>query len=205
MRLNTSDYPADPKTGAVVKPVELRIGNHSYSYASGGGQIGNYNEMMVKIRGQDEAMAAAKSLSVECGLRNPPGYKFSAQFVPTQTEFQTNEPVMVKFELKNLDGRTFCFQRGGQQRGSRDNQYGFRAMLFAKPVTDTGNPMNLGGLCGLVNLEPGKTFDDQVDLKKWFSLDKAGTYRIHGFYLLDFYTPGKNAESFMPWNVMWSD
>jgi hypothetical protein len=205
VRLDTSNYATDPKTGSPVKSFILRIGDRGYAWAGGGGTSGNHNLMWFKIHNRPEAEKAAKSLSVECGLRNPPGCKFSVQFDPTQPVFYTNGPVKVKFEIKNLDDRAFAFQHGGQQRGYRDNQFGFRAMLFDKPVADTGNPMNFGGLCGLVNLGPGQVFDDQVDLKKWFNFDKTGTYRIHGFYLLDFYQPDKTDGSFMPWNLLWSD
>src|SRR5581483_7999772 len=157
IRLETSHYSIDPQT----EPVALRVGDQGYIPNGWGGN----NVMFFKIHGQDTAKSIAKALSVECALRFPPGYKIFPQFIPAQSSFPTNGPVAVKFVLKNLDDRTLTFQRGGQQRGSRDNQYGFRAMLIGnpggppiQPVTDTGNPVNWGGLCGLVKLEPGKVF-----------------------------------------------
>lgn len=207
VRLNTSDYPADPKTGDVMEPFVLRIGDHGYSWGGGGGQTGHYNEMMFNIHNQDEAKAAAKWLAVDCKFRTPPGYKFLAQFIPTRSEFHADEPVLVKFVMKNLDDKTIVFQSGGQQRGNRDNQYGFRAFYqYTMPMPDVGNPVNFGGLCQLINLEPGKEFEgNPVDLKKWFKFDKAGRYSVHGCYRLDFYPPGKISEVFQPWNVIWSD
>ena len=203
--LYSSDFSADPKTGAPI-PVALRIGNHVYTWSGYRSHGGSYNDTQFEIHGQDEAMAAAKWLSVDCKLRTQPGYKFSAQFIPTQSEFHTNESVLVKFAMRNLDDRMIIFQSGGQQRGYRDNQYGFRAMYqYGVPVADVGNPVNFGGLCELINLEPGKEFEGQTDLKKWFNFDKAGTYSIHGFYRLDFYPPGKESEVWKPWNVKWSD
>jgi len=200
IRLETSHYSIDPQT----EPVALRVGDQGYIPNGWGGN----NVMFFKIHGQDTAKSIAKALSVECALRFPPGYKIFPQFIPAQSSFPTNGPVAVKFVLKNLDDRTLTFQRGGQQRGSRDNQYGFRAMLIGnpggppiQPVTDTGNPVNWGGLCGLVKLEPGKVFDDQIDLKRWFSFDKPGTYQIHGFYQMAFYQEGKE---FAPWNMIWT-
>jgi hypothetical protein len=125
-------------------------------------------------------------------------------------EFTTNEPVVVKFQLKNLDERIVVFQRGGQQRGARDNQYGFRAQfsnqkVWRQAVPDIGNPMNHGGLFNRVPLDSGKLFEDQIDLKKWFAFDQPGTYVIHGFYQLDFYRAPLNKESSMPWYEIWSD
>ena len=209
VRLDTSDYPVDPKSGNIANPVELRLGERKYSCFGGGGKTaGPWNVMWFKIHNQDEAKAIAKWLSVKCELRSLPGYKLYVQFVPLKTEFHTNEPVTVKFQLKNLDDQTIIFRRGGQQRGYRDNQYGFRAMTFnhgVQAVPDVGNAMNFGGISGLVPLDPEKTFEDQVDLKKWFAFDKAGTYEIHGFYQMDFYCPPLQRETDMPWNELWSD
>ena len=113
---------------------------------------------------------------------------------------------MVKFQLKNLGERTVIFERGGQNRGSRDNQYGFRAMFqYYQPVADTGNAMSFGGLSGPISINSGKTFKDEIDLKKWFAFDKPGTYVIHGFYQLDFCRPLPNGKTFEPWNEIWSD
>ena len=203
-RLEVSDYAINTNSG-METPVVLRIGNHGYSWRGGGGSGGHNDVMFFGMSGPDDAKAAAKGLSAECILRSPPGYKFLAQFVPKQLSFHTNEPVLVKFTITNLDDRTMAFQRGGQQRGPRDSQYGFRAMLAGRPVADTGNPMNFGGLFGIAQLEPGKEFVDEIDLKKWFAFDREGTYFIHGFYQLELYQPGKTTDASMPWNVLWSD
>jgi hypothetical protein len=203
--LNTSDYPVDTKTGLQTEPVVLRVGEHAYASKGGSGMTGLYNTMMFEIPSREEAEALAKALLVDCNLRTPPGYKFLARFVPKQSEFHADEPVWVKFSIKNLDDRTMVFQNGGAQRGARDNQYGFRAMFAnSLPVPDTGNAMNFGGLCTLVSLKPGKEFSGEVDLKKWFSFDKQGTYFIHGFYSLSIYSNAA-VESMAGWNVMWSD
>jgi len=204
--LNTDDYPVHPKTGAMPKTVVLRIGGHAYWYGGGGGKTGNYNEMQFAIHGREEAELAANGLSGNFVLRKPPGYRFFSQFVPTKTEFQTNEPVLVRFSIENLDDRIIAFQNGGQQRGYRDNQYGFRAMFnWDQPVADIGSPENFGGLCQLVNLQPGKTFESEIDLKKWFAFDKAGTYAIHGFFALEFHTPDHTVDSLSSRSLLWSD
>lgn len=213
VRLETSDYEADAKTGLASHPVFLRVGERAYRYGGGGGSAGHNNLMFFQIKDRDEAKMAAQCLSSECALRAPPGYKILAQFQPAHAEFHTNEPVLVKFEIKNLDDRKMIFQRGGQQRGYRDNQYGFRATLVGspgavpplQPVPDTGDPMNFGGLTGLATIEPGKAFEDKLDLKKWFAFDKPGTYLIHGFYGLAYYRPAEPAEAHMPWTLLWND
>lgn len=204
--LSTSDYPVDPTTGAMPKPVMLRVGNRAYSCNGSGGRTGMYNDMQFNIKGQNEAETAARSLFVGCILRKPPGYKFLATFTPEKSAFTLNEPVLAMLSIKNLDDRTISFPNGGSQRGYRNNQFGFRTMFnYAKPVADIGDPVNFGGLVQQVNLKPGKTFETEVDLKKWFAFDKAGTYAIHGFYGLNFFAPGDGPESFSPQNILWSD
>jgi len=203
--LDTSDYPVDPKTGALTNGVVLRVGERAYVSNGGGGRTGSYNLMTFQISNREEAEAAAKALSTECILRAPPGYKFLTRFIPDKSEYHADEPVKVKLSIKNLDERTMVFQNGGAQRGPRNNQYGFRVMLYnTKPVPDTGDPVNFGGPSGLLTLESGKEFTDQVDLKKWFNFDKPGNYYIHGFYALTFYRGGK-MDSTAGWNVMWSE
>ena len=204
------DYHADSNFEDTLKTV-LRIGNHGFLFDGSGDAVdenlGRYKELTLTIHNQDEAINAAEWLSVKCALRTPPGYKYSVQYIPLQSEFHTNEPVLVKLLIRNLDDRTIIFRSGGQQRGYRDNQYGFRAFYqFGVPVSDIGNPLNFGGFYGLIHLEPGKEFEDKaVDLNRWFKFDKAGIYSIHGFYHLEYYPPGKESEVTHPWSVIWSD
>ena len=206
--LETSGYETNPANSQMVKPVVFRFGQRVYScFGWVGGIEAIGNPIRFNVDDRAEAEAIAKWLSTICDLRSPPGYKLFSQFVPTKSEFGTNEPVLVKFQIKNLDERTVIFSRGGQYRGSRDNQYGFRAMFqYSQQVADTGSAMNFGGLIGPESLEPSQTFEDQIDLKKWFAFDKAGTYRIHGFYQLAFCRPPLTSETTKPWGeIMWSD
>jgi hypothetical protein len=196
--LTTTDYKMDPRELA------LCAGHLAYVPNGWSSSGGHNNSMNFVIAGESEAKAVAKSLSADCVLRSPPGYKYLTQFIPTQREFRTNDPIIVKLEIKNLDDRTFAFQRGGQQRGARDNQYGFHAMFNGtKSVADVGDPVNFGGLCTTQILEPGKAFEEKEDLRKWFAFDKPGTYYIHGSYELAFYQLVKSDKSAMPWNVLW--
>jgi hypothetical protein len=185
-----------------VRSLVLRVGGHGYQVRGWSSD----NHIQFNVPNQADALAIARAFSVECPLRTPPGYKYFAQFIPTKSEFQSNEPVTVRLVLKNLDTRPIVFQSGGQQRGSRDNQFGFRAMYqYTTPVPDVGSPVNFGGLCTHVRLEPGKEFSAEVDLRKWFALDKAGTYSIHGFYLLDFYSDEEQRGTFSHPNCLWSE
>ena len=203
--LNTGDFAAGPMSDKDGRKLVLRVGGHNYLSNGWSSRGTSENDVGFSVPSQTDALAIAKAFSVECPLRAPPGYKYLAQFIQTKSEFQSNEPVTVKFVLKNLDTRPMVFQSGGQQRGYRDNQYGFRAMFqFGTPVLDVGNPVNFGGLCQHIQLEPGKEFVGGVDLRKWFAFDKPGTYSIHGSYLLAFY-PNDKPDSFMTRNILWSE
>ena len=194
----------------VTNLVRLRISGHEYSCSGwGGAPKDTINVVWFKTHVQDEAEAIAKWFSVNCDLRSPPGYKLTAQFVPLKPEYTTNEPVVVKFQLKNLDERTVVFQRGGLQRGRRDNQFSFSGQLSNKngvrQALTASHAACFGGLSTLVPLDSGKLFEDQIDLKKWFAFDQPGTYLIHGSYLLDFYRAPLGKETDTPWNEIWSD
>ena len=109
--LETSGYETDPTTSKLVTPVIFRMDARAYPCTGWVGQkqdIGN--PLRFEVHGQDEAETIAKWLSTTCDLRSPPGYKLYAQFVPAKARFNTNEPVMVKFQLKNMDERrsSFC-------------------------------------------------------------------------------------------------
>jgi hypothetical protein len=203
--LNTSDCPDD---SIITKPVILRIGNHVYSTGNvgGSGKPGYVNWMEFIIHKQDEAEIAANWLSVNCVLRNPSGHKFSARFIPEQSEFHTNEPMMLKFVITNLDDKAFAFEEVGVATFQFDFQATLNGWKVHNKVSDD-NPMRIfDGRIGLVNLEPGKEFDRQVDLKSWFVFDKLGTYKIHGSYHLEFfYKSSDPLDSYQPWNVKWND
>lgn len=192
--LDTTDY--SWPTAGPHKSIALRIGDRCYGLDGGGGSTnGLLNSMSFKVHSQPEAEAAAAGLGVKCIVRVPPGYKLLAQFIPQKPQYTTNEPVFVTFRLKNLDDRTIIFMRGGHQRGPRDNQYGFAAMLSGAVVPDTGNPCNFGGLGVDQHLGQGDVFEDQVDLTSWFTFSKPGTYSIHGWYLLPFLRAGFSPET----------
>ena len=188
--LKTSDFQIDTNTYLKV----LKVGNHWYSISGSAGKTGGpYNQLSFVTHNQDYAEAIAKWLSVPCQLRSPPGYKILVQFLPLKTAFGTNEPIIVKFKIQNLDERTIIFKQEGVAVGSRNEQYGFRAQFssqteYLKAVPDVGNPepsapdeIYFGH-----QIKPGETFEDQIDLKKWFSFDQIGNYQIHGFYRVEF-------------------
>ena len=203
--LTTAEEGNNNKNLIVSGPVVLRVGDRGYSFAGGNGYAGRYDEMQFQIPNEDEAKAAAKWLSVECTLRADPGYKIHTEFVPAKSEFHTNEPVLVRFVMKDVDTRMITFARGTQHRSSRNNEFGFSAKLDGKPVPDVGDGEDYGEFVGMVDLGPGKAIEEQIDLKKWFAFDRPGIYAIQGSYGLAFYRRGVAAELFSGWSIMWTD
>jgi hypothetical protein len=143
------------------------------------------------------AEAYARFFSTKVKLRAHPGHMLLTRFVPAKDSFSVDDALPVTLEIQNVGMTTVTFQVGGQQRGARDNQFGFTA-YGATAVPDTGDPGNLGGLSSNQTLKPGETFKVDVDLRKWFTFNTSGTYRITGSYQLTFYDP-KDQTRFAIW------
>ena len=96
---------------------------------------------------------------------------------------------MVTMEIKNTGKVPFAFQDGGRQRGARNNQFSFSASRKSgSAVPDTGDGRDFGGKSTTRELQPGDTFEKQVDLKSWFRLAKPDIYSIQGSYQMELKT-----------------
>jgi len=127
------------------------------------------------------------------------GHESLTRFVTAKDSFGLDEALPVRIEIQNVGTKNVTFEVGGQNRGARDNQFGFTAYGVAA-VPDTGDPNHFGGLSYPQTLKPGETFKKDVDLRKWFTFSAPGTYRITGTYQLSFYTPEDNTRF-----VIWQD
>ena len=113
--------------------------------------------------------------------RYHPGHQMLVQFIPIKEEFSTNEPVMVKLRITNIGKTDFAYSQGGSQRGARDNQFAFTAeQVGDKMLPDVGDPINFGGLVGIVSLKPGERHELSVDLKEWFNFTAGGLNPFEG-------------------------
>lgn len=158
--------------------------------------VGSYSEsgapvqlrMMADVVGHANAKKVAAALNVKLQERKHPGHQLLVSWKPMRESFKVGEAVMLELEIVNVGSTAVRFMEGGQQRGARDNQFGFTAFAgsgFDKPVPATGDPMHHGGLAAFRELKPGEVFRKQVDLSKWFRFEKADTYQITGMYELD--------------------
>jgi hypothetical protein len=145
---------------------------------------GSSNNTFFDISGDFESAEAAKAfgqyLRVPPLMRVHPKHALRTTFVATKESFSNNEPLVVTLKIRNDGPASVTFQVGGENRGQRDNQFGFTAYDGMKAVPDTGSPVHLGGLSFMRTLKPDETFTKDIDLAKWFSFDKSGTYEITG-------------------------
>ncbi len=155
------------------------------------------------IHGTAAAQKIAKHLKVDVHLRKNPGHRLEVRWTPEKESFRVGEKINLKMEIRNVGAEAMAFQVGGQQRGSRDNQFRFLAYRSAgggESVPDTGDPEHWGGRGFLKILKPGETFSRTVELNDWFTFTEPDTYSVTGIYELAFYDPA--AERMGP--VIWS-
>jgi len=137
------------------------------------------------------AEAYARYFGATLSLRSHPGHMLATRFIPTKESFSPGESVPVTLEIRNVGTTPVAFRVGGQNRGARDNQFGFTAYTI-NAVPDTGSPVHFGGLSNVTELKPGETFKKDVDLRLWFDFKTPGTYSVTGTYQLSFAVPGSS-------------
>lgn len=200
---NEQYYLTLEKNGAFSKDygaMAFCAGGYCVKFHSGG----NSNNETFTIDEQFRSPAAAEAFAAFFGVtvkqRAHPGYALATRFVPSKEAFSTDEAMPVTLEIRNAGTVPVTFQVGGQNRGERDNQFGFTAYDGMVAVPDTGSPVNFGGLSVNQTLKAGETFRKDIDLRKWFTFKKPGTYQMTGTYDLSFFNP-ENKE----WFVIWED
>lgn len=145
-------------------------------------------ELIADVAGQANIQKVAAVLKAKPQERKHPGHQFLVSWKPVQESYKVGEVVMLELSIENVGTTTVHFIEGGKQRGVRDNQFGFTAFAgsgFGKPIPDTGDPTNFGGLGAFRELKPKDVFRKQVDLSKWFKLETPDTYLITGMYEID--------------------
>jgi hypothetical protein len=156
-------------------------------------------ELSASITGTNHAKTAAKKLGVKPALRRHPGHRLLTTFARPKPSYSPGVPVMLRMRIKNVGKGVVQFVDGGQQRGARNNQFGFIAFgPGGKAVPDTGDPLNFGGKGSFITLKSGEVFTKHVDVTKWFDFKKPGRYDITGMYELQ--VGGTQPFSRMVWD-----
>ncbi|MFO0797443.1 MAG: hypothetical protein U0804_08180 [Gemmataceae bacterium] len=136
-------------------------------------------------------------------VRKHPGHRYEVRWTPDKPTFKAGEAVVLKLALKNTGTEPLRFTFGGKQRGPRNNQFRFVAQegQDGKALPDTGDATNFGGLMGVQVLRPGESFRTEVDVTKWFTFPRPGTYRVTGILELPILDP--DDDGFGP--TVWDD
>jgi hypothetical protein len=156
----------------------------SYSEPDAAGKL----ELIADIEGQANIRKVAAVLQTKPIERKHPGHQLRVSWRPVQESYKAGEAVLLELTIENVGTTTVRFIEGGKQRGARDNQFGFTAFAgsgFGKPIPDTGDPTNFGGLGAFRELKPNDVFQKQVDISKWFQFEAPDTYLITGMYELE--------------------
>ncbi len=184
---------------ATVTPYShvLVIGGKAYEGVCQRG--GDTSLLCFRMEGEERAQQVAKYFGVMVGRFTKPDYKLRVSITPTKPSFKRGEPITAT--LKIVNGGTEYPLLTGEQRGGRRDDYQFTARRNGQALTDISFAGDRGGTSVLRGMEPGKTFEDTVNLGKWFEFKEAGVYQIHGSYRLNFEA---TREAALPW-VKWTE
>ena len=180
----------------------LVIGNRGFRLTGGSRSNGEgeaFSMLSAAVPDLNSAEHVAEHLGIDDGKREHPGHRLLAVWKPVQTSYSPDEPVLVELELTNVGDVPLIFMDGGQQRGARNNQFGFACFHNMKPVPDVGDPMNFGGLARTVVLKKGETFTKSIDLRGWYELNEAGSYQLRCSFQLML------QKSEQAYDVAWED
>ena len=190
-----------PPGSAPEWPVALYVGGTA-DPAYGRGWSQTTAAIRFYINGVTRAEQVADFFKIQTVIRRHPQHRLEVSFKPIQDEFEPGQRIAVIFRIRNVGQNSIAFRQGGREGGSRDNQYEFLCRYNSKQVEDVGKSGHLGGLSGIRKLRPGESFEEEVDLSKWFAFDKPGTYNLLGSYYMDFMDTTEDASAFWP---IWTD
>ena len=130
-----------------------------------------------------EAQLAATAFHTLRQDRHPLGERVTSTFSTPHRRVRRGAPVEVVFSLTNAVGAPVVrWQRGGADRGPRDDQFSFSVTRDGQPLTNI-DAMNFGGLSQFIALAPGTTSEEvRVPLASWVDLSQRGHYVVQCSY-----------------------
>lgn len=149
----------------------------SSSYGSGPQECSLHFELDRAV-----ADAVARRFAVRRQDRSPVGETVTGTFRTERARYAPGEDVVVVLTLANPAGSGVVqWQRGGRQRGPRDNQFSFRVTRDGQVVTPI-EAFDFGGLTGFMELAPGASFEVRTPLAPWADLGARGRYEVECTY-----------------------
>lgn len=164
------------------------IAGHAFDISSKGSDGEPDNRRLTlssHINSQKTASEVAKQLDFDLKKRVHPGHDVTIEW-KGESSYTKNQPVVFQMKLINSGDVPVRFLDGGRNRGTRDNQFSFEATLDGESVK-VKEAFDFGGLAGYRTLKPGESLEKQVDVNKWFTFDKPGTYHVTGMFQLNLY------------------
>lgn len=129
----------------------------------------------------DRAMAdlAATRLHLRRQDRSPVGESMVGAFHSDREHYASRgDDVVIVLTLANPAGAPLVrWQRGGRQRGARDNQWSFRITRDGQTVTPIDAP-DFGGPTGFLDLGPGGQTEIRTSLAPWGDVTVPGRYVV---------------------------
>ena len=177
----------------------LLIDNLRLPCTSWGVSEGKEKTYGFNVSGKD-SRRVADYFKIRPEVRTHPGHRIATTFQTLREEYSLSEDIRVKLTIWNLGDSPLALMVGGRNRGARDNQFSFN---LSKNGTDTmpdvGDPIHFGGLAYRVVLKPNDKFEKEVELSKWFKVDREGSYVGLGSYFFEV-VPAEGT-----YRVLWED
>jgi hypothetical protein len=136
-----------------------------------------------RIPGEEQARKVARIFDIPVEYFSRPDYKLGVTLTPVKQSFRRGEAITATLRVVNNGRDHINFANSGI--GSERDMYAFSAQRNGQPVTDISFPGDRSGTAPLQYLAPGATFEDTVNLGKWFEFREAGSYEIRGSYQLE--------------------
>ena len=130
-----------------------------------------------------EAQLAATAFHTVRQDRHPLGERLTATFTTPHRRVRSGADVEIAVVLANpADAPLVRWQRGGANRGPRDDQFDFTVTRDGQPLTNI-EAMNFGGLSQFLPLAPGAASETlRVPLASWVDLSARGHYVVQCRY-----------------------
>lgn len=130
-----------------------------------------------------EAQLAASAFHTQRQDRHPIGEAMTSTFSTPHRRVRRGAPVEIVLVLRNPAGAPVVqWQRGGANRGPRDDQFDFTVTRDGQPLTNL-DAMNFGGLLQYIPLGPGETSEElRAPLASWVDLSAPGHYVVQCRY-----------------------
>ncbi len=128
------------------------------------------------------AARAAAAFGVPLQERRPTGMWVTGVFSTTAPSYTAGQPVEIVLTLRSPLGSPIAqWERGGRNRGPRDNQFSFTVTRDGQPLPPIEG-MDGGGRSQLRPLAPGGSDEVHTPLAPWADLSVPGRYEVDCTY-----------------------